>query len=631
MLKTRTILICTFFFTLLEAFAFQQDEDFDFLMEQALKYRYDNLDSAFYFISRLEDYLEKSPDPIKKTEVLYRKGGIYYVSGDYINAQSVYNEAHDLALQSGDSLSIAKVQNGKGLILLGQEKYIEAIDVWKQALPVFKKAGDKSMEGNLSFNIGLAYSQIFEYSKSLEFLHEAYKLLEVSGNLALKDMTINRLGKVYFDIGNDEKAMLYYGMLLSREYELSNWEKTFLYAGLAELELKAGNDAKAAAFSEKSYGFAKDLKALWDMERATNIWSRALENLQDYRQALNIARMNKSYADSLLNIEKERGISFLQLQVKDAENKQLLNQNELIQQKSQQRRALNLILILLSIFLGVLVFNYRKNLKLRDRFNQKLEKLNKELNEKRKLIAAQNESLNQINEAKNKLFSILSHDLRSPIGNLKSFVMLDKKGVFNQDEKTQALNLLEEQLNKTDNLLENLLDWAKSQLEGFNTKQEVLSVKEIMEEALVQYEFQISNKQLNIQHIGPDPTLKYVIADRSHLQMIFQNIISNAIKFSPKSGKLSIFYSESAEFARIHIKDSGQGMEAEDRERLENDFSMVKSQKGTLGEKGTGLGLLLVKQLLVYNGGFLKVKSKAGYGTEMIVHLKRNTVELSEN
>lgn len=562
-----------------------------------------------------------------KIEVLYLKGGVYYVNGDYVNAQFSYDEAFELAEKLDLSLEKARILNGRGLVFLGQHKYNQAIETWKQSLQIFKKHSSIEFQPTLMFNIGLAYSQLSQFDTSLAWLDQSIELAEKVGNQAIEDMAKNRRAKVYFDKGDYETAKDQYQILLEREGDISNWERTFLYSGLAELELKTGSASRSVDFAEKAYHIAETMKALWDQERALAIWSEALEKLGNFPKALEIARFNKLIADSLFNKEKEREINFLQLQVVEAQNKELTQTNELIRQRSQLKQRFILGLVAMIGLLLVLVLIYRRNLKLRERFNVKLKMLNVELEEKREMIAAQNESLNQINEAKNKLFSILSHDLRSPLGNLKSFVILDKRGAFEESERQEALNLLESQLDKTDYLLENLLQWARTQLEGFDPKPEMVEIPVIFEEILGQFDLQLKKKGLSVNHVLPTGSRFLAFVDKNNLKIILQNILGNAIKFSPKSGEIVLFYSEESGMAKIHIRDNGEGLDDEKRKKLENEFSMAKSSTGTEDEKGTGLGLLLVKQLLVYNGGYLLIRSFPGQGTEMIVCLKRNDPE----
>lgn len=600
------------------------ESSFENLKSKVLKYRYDDLDSAFFYLTYMDSMVEQEGNMKAKIEVLYLKGGVYYVNGDYVNAQFSYDEAFELAEKLDLPLEKARILNGRGLVFLGQHKYDQAIDTWKQSLQIFKNHSSMEFQPTLMFNIGLAYSQLGQFDTSLAWLDQSIDLAERVGNQAIADMAMNRRAKVYFDKGEYQTAENQYQSLLEREEEITNWERTFLYAGLAELELKTGSASRSAGFAEKAFEIAETMKALWDQERALAIWSEALEKLGNFPKALEIARFNKLIADSLFNKEKEREINFLQLQVVEAQNKELIQTNELIRQKAQlnQRFIFGLVAVI-GLLLGV-VLTYRRNLKLREKFNAKLRSLNVELEEKRGLIAAQNESLNQINEAKNKLFSILSHDLRSPLGNLKSFVLLDKRGAFDENERQEALGLLENQLDKTDYLLENLFQWARTQLEGFDPNPEMVDIPEVFEEILGQFELQLKMKGLSVKHVLPTDSHFLAFVDKNNLKIILQNILGNAIKFSPKNGEIVLFYSEESRMAKIHIRDNGEGLDDEKRKKLENEFSMVKSKKGTEDESGTGLGLLLVKQLLVYNGGYLLIRSFPGRGTEMIVCLKPN-------
>lgn len=207
-----------------------------------------------------------------------------------------------------------------------------------------------------------------------------------------------------------------------------------MYAGLAELEIEVGRYDQAVQQAKKALTVASEMGVYWDMERASRLLSQAYEGLGDQSSALQYARINSMHRDSLYNREKSQGISFLKLQLAEADNERLLNEKEIIEQQARFTQYFVIGLFVLLLLLMGLLYAYRRNLKLKIAFGQKLEAVNKELQEQKEFTAKQNEELKEMDLAKNKLFSILTHDLKSPIQTLKQFLELNSQEIMDPED-----------------------------------------------------------------------------------------------------------------------------------------------------------------------------------------------------
>ncbi len=225
------------------------------------------------------------------------------------------------------------------------------------------------------------------------------------------------------------------------------------------------------------------------------------------------------------------------------------------------------------------------------------------------------EKLEVSNNAKAKLFSIISHDLRGPIGNLKSMIelILENPTSFNLDELTLILTELKNSSVRTYELLENLLYWAKSQLnqieyspQKFDVKKPVEQTVNILRQVAKQKEIQI------IDQIQPDTF--FVNADIEMVKIILRNLISNAIKFTPRGGTITLLGYEDEKFVTVGVKDTGVGIPYEKLVKIFDNETFFTSY-GTENEKGTGLGLQIVKEFVSKNKGRLWVESKPGRGS----------------
>ena len=228
--------------------------------------------------------------------------------------------------------------------------------------------------------------------------------------------------------------------------------------------------------------------------------------------------------------------------------------------------------------------------------------------------------LQRLNTTKDKLFAIVSHDLRSPIMSLKNHLMLVNWGALNQEEFNESAQYLNMQLGNVFDMLENLLNWVVSQLGGIHPNKENVSILPIVEEQLQLLSSAANTKEIALHtSINANQTL---VIDKNHLAVILRNILQNAIKFTPKGGNIQLDYGKDDKGNYIEVKDTGIGMSAEKITKLFR-LDTQTSRTGTANEKGTGLGLILVKELVEANGGAVQVVSIPKQGTTFRIFFKQ--------
>ncbi len=227
-------------------------------------------------------------------------------------------------------------------------------------------------------------------------------------------------------------------------------------------------------------------------------------------------------------------------------------------------------------------------------------------------LMQQAEELLTTNELKNKLFSIVSHDLRNPILSLNEIMNLFNEGVITDDEIKSYMPLISKNIKNTSALLENLLHWSRSQLKGeriqknnFNLRIAALLQVSILEPLANEKKIKIENTIDEIQ---------VVFADRDMIELVFRNLISNAIKYCNNGGYIIISSTIEDQFIQVCVKDTGIGIAEENLQKLFglNNFSTL----GTNKELGTGLGLLLCREFITKNGGKIWVESKLNEGSK---------------
>lgn len=226
-------------------------------------------------------------------------------------------------------------------------------------------------------------------------------------------------------------------------------------------------------------------------------------------------------------------------------------------------------------------------------------------------IQKQAQELDELNSLKSKLFSVISHDLKAPMYALRNLFDDMQKLDMPADEIKSLIPDVKNDLNFTVSLMDNLLQWAKSQMQAHTVNADVINVKEMIDEVLKLLYLQSEAKKIHIENKAPDGFIAW--ADHDMINLVLRNLVSNAIKFSPSGGKISIGTFEQSQFTEIYVKDAGKGISKEEMKKIGG--QEFYSSNGTAQEQGTGLGLMLCKEFLAKNNGQLNIQSEPGKGS----------------
>lgn len=263
-------------------------------------------------------------------------------------------------------------------------------------------------------------------------------------------------------------------------------------------------------------------------------------------------------------------------------------------------------LAILYIFYGLFLIKKENTL-----YHQSIEKQKAELGDQAILLKEQAVELVELNTLNNKLFSVISHDLKAPMYALRNFFMSAKELKLPAREIRAMLPDVINDLNYTTGLMENLLHWAKSQMQSNGVRPQELSVNDLIEENVNLLRIQADAKGIQIESKTELPV--YAHADKDMVNLVLRNLISNAIKYTPMGGKVTIGTHEHDQFAEVFIQDTGRGISRDEMRKInENNFYTTK---GTASEAGTGLGLMLCREFLERNNGRMMIESEPGQGS----------------
>jgi signal transduction histidine kinase len=432
-----------------------------------------------------------------------------------------------------------------------------------------------------------------------------------------KELYFNSL-KVYLTL-NDSIEIFSVMLNLSQNYRrLSNFKEAEYY-GKQSLEL--AEKTKIKRFLHTAHRFMYELY---------------YENLHDYKKAIYHLENSNIYLFESYSQKNNENIAELESRFK---SKQQQNEIQALKKDVDFKNKQNLylyIVILLIIFVIIFLFviirlryqNITKNEKILDNEvkMKQLEverlKLELEVNElKNKELISDIQikdkfanELKEINETKDKFFSIIAHDLRSPFNILIGFseLLSDNNVIKANTDALKLTKYMNSSAKQAYLLLDNLLIWARSQSGNFDFHPTRIRISELLEQAIETVQFSAQNK--NIEILYKNGFMNFAYADRNMIEAVIRNLLGNAIKFTPRNGVITIDSKLENKYCVVSIRDTGVGISPERQKKLFKINEKVHTL-GTESESGTGLGLLLCNEFVTKNGGTIRVESTQGNGS----------------
>src|SRR5690606_16676170 len=277
--------------------------------------------------------------------------------------------------------------------------------------------------------------------------------------------------------------------------------------------------------------------------------------------------------------------------------------------------ALLAALVIVLTFLVLIYIKRNSSLK----YAQELEEKNIKIELQNEAYQEQTKHLESVNNVKDKLFSIISHDLKDSLSSINSFIDLLKDGSLTRTELDNLIPELSENANNASLLLFNLLNWSKSQMQSLKPNPSLFDVQEIFIDKVNLIEQRLDSKGIELVDLS---LRDFAYADRSMIEIVIQNLLANALKFSKNGDKITISNHISNGHCILSVADTGVGISKSNIEKLfkSNSFTTM----GTNNEKGTGLGLSICKELVELNNGKIWVESTVNVGSTFYVQLPKS-------
>ncbi len=582
----------------------------------------------------------------EKIKSLFFKGYYLYATGQPDSSLVYLDDAYKKAFKAKESKIKMQCLNTMAANYLNQGRFEKALSNFTKAYEIADSMQLKKMLPNISLNIGttLLYNENLE--QAIGYFEKVIEMSDSSDvNLAYAS-ALNNLGSCYSRMADHKKALTYFEKALAPYQQINNkLQIVQLYANLGQSNYHLGRIKVAKPFlkkaidlnrtsrstnqliinliilgklqlQEKEYLHAKyslfEAKELVDKYNINynkvdlyKTLSHYFESTNQYKNALGYKQKQLNYKDSIFNVDHQHQITELEtkFQSKQKENENQILRKDLSLEKMRVKEQINIrnFLLALSLLIIILVVILLNRARIKKRTH--------------KIIEKQKVELEKANKTKDKFFSIIAHDLKSPFSALLGFseLLATSYDDMDDEERKSFINDLHTASQSTFSLVENLLTWSRIQQGNLTMTKKKIDIANIIKNGILTNQPTAKLKNINIINNLNFHTPVWV--DKFSIETVIGNLVGNAIKFTPEKGNIDISAKEEDGELIVSITDTGVGMT---KEQVQDLFRIDKniSTTGTNNETGTGLGLILCKEFIEQNDGNIWLKSEQGKGSK---------------
>ncbi|WP_405382092.1 ATP-binding protein [Maribacter sp. LLG6340-A2] len=630
------------------------------IIELASEYRYHNLDSL-YSLSDESLRLSKSSSYTNgEIQSYINIGGFYSDKGQIDQAISHFKKAHELATENKNLLLKVKSLNVLSKEYSYQGNYAVALKGYLEAIEIAEKQDYKNYLSIINENIAELYLTQKDYNHAMVFFKKVKAINEEIGNPIYIAETMSSMANAYADMNELEYAMFNINSAitifeqekiiewLAYAYEVkgkiylkkgkNTWAlywykqsellhekieddrgKIALLNGMSEAYLNTSKDSIAKKYSLEAFELSKKIGYRAGIKDCSYQLFKIHKKNKEYKKSLWYHEIFQVTSESLTKKGNEIALDMLKTKTEyNRQKEQLILENE--KALAKQNIVIYLIAIILIIFV-MITFIIQRNQQVQKRLNAELLSKKQDLEEKQAY-------LNELNQTKNKLFSIIGHDLRGPIGAFQGLLKLFKEGEMTKEEFLNFVPKLKVDIDTISFTLNNLLSWGKTQMNGSITKPSITNLVTIVDENIALLSEIALSKSITLENRIEANC--QIWSDPNQVDIIIRNLLSNALKFTPNNGQIIIGAIQKLKTCEIYVKDNGMGMSEETMGKIFLKDSNHTTY-GTNDEKGTGLGLSLCKEMVEKNNGKIWVHSALGKGSTFYFSLPRVRAEYKKS
>jgi len=592
----------------------------------AFELREVNQQEALASARRAERLAATLRDTLQLAKAKGHIGWINYRLGDWEGTFRYSREAYLLSLAAGDANETAMALNNLGALYYQQQDYLTAIDRFREAY-THVRGTDKYFTIIRSLNnTALNFIRAEMPDSAMYYANLAMQVNEDAGRPFSLSFPYRVIGDVYFFQEDYPGAIRWYAeaLRIAEERNLRSFQASILHRiGYSLIRLERYRDAMV--YLKRGEQISSDAGLRDELSSTYRHLARVYEIQGNIPEAFRYQSMHLELLGELESRAIRDRISIIQgmFEAERVQTDLRVLEQENILAEERARFALTIartMLVTLLFILGMLVWayrSYRRTYRINERLNIQALHIQRQWDELQEKTTA----LQKANADKNTLFSILSHDLRTPVSQVRTMLDLLHDETLEREDFTTLSGTVRRDVDRLFITLDNLLNWSKSQMEGFKANPAPADIHLAYEKTISLLQNQVDEKSLDV-FVQFEQNLPQVMIDPDHLLITLRNLLSNAIKFSHVNGNVYISAFRKGSQVVFSVRDEGVGMSMELVERIKVDKNAIlEPEDGTQNEKGHGVGLMLCKRLITMNGGQLDIQSMPGKGSDFYVLL----------
>ncbi len=561
---------------------------YGFLGVVHLHYLYKTKESIPFLHKSLEYSLQQK-DSVQLAYAYNNLGDLYFLTGNYPLSLKFSENSLQIFENLGHSTGQSYAYVNMGLIYREKKNFKLAFDYFKMAKSLWQELGDEIGMGSVNLEIARTYEAIGNIDKAMTYYQVAYQKSLGSSNVRYAAFCLSGMANIFYLKGEYDKAFEYYQNALVLNIERRhNFGLVDDYIGMALIYAHKNEEAKAEVALHLALNIANDLGLNTKILQTHKAFTTLYQIIDDQPKTIESFNQFTLVYDSIFSIQQLEIID--EMQSRFTIRQTLSETEQELESRKIQEIYLVVILILMLVLAVVLYWRYQSHRKL-------------------------NYQLAEINQTKDKLFSVISHDLKNPFNSLIGFseLLLEEAREGNYENVEKFAGYIHQSSTEGMKLLTNLLDWSRSQTGAIAYYPISITLDWLFDE--LNSFFESDSEKYNVK-IDFNSYLKgELMADPDILRTILINLISNAIKYTDKGGLIKVDATKTNTHVRITVKDNGTGIYPDILDSLFDNAKTTNSIQGLHNEQGTGLGLSICAELIRIHNGIIHVESEVGNGS----------------
>ncbi len=581
----------------------------DVLNELASQYWRVAPDSAKEFAQRAYKQATDLNYDKGRAQALNNEGAVYFVKGIYVRSLELHFQALAIAEALNDDPEAALSLRRIGNVYLDQNNNEKGREFYSKALKYLSKINDYDALASTLNNIGVSYVPEKNFTAALDYLNQGLRAAIQSRLPQTLAIVYTSLGETYLAQGSPDKALSYLKKALEESLQDGELDtRAYIQIHIGKCYLHLHKYEEAAQYAKEGLKLSRSLESRNTMSIGYSVLADIYIAKHDSSTAFIYEKAYADLRDTIMNQESIRRIQQLQSTYEiEAKNREIL----LLQSEQELSSLWRNSLIAGLIGMIVVVILVVNRIRIEHKAELTLQIKNDEL-------AATATQLEAVNNEKNEFIGIVAHDLKNPLSNIKGIASVLEDPTTSTEEVREFASIIRETSEKMFELIQNLLDVNRIERGGITFTLAPFVPNLMVAKVVEDYARRAHQKAITIRYENTLPEEYYAVADDKSYFQVIENIISNAVKYSPYGKNIYVRLLLHKNNVRLEVQDEGPGLTPEDLSKLFGKFARLSAQP-TGGEHSTGLGLSIVKKLVEAMNGTIWCESEYGKGAMFIV------------